>query len=61
MGNTFEIQAWEQVVKDAFWDDAFPLEYHYVTKWTGESFLAAVWNLIKVKRQGFGCVTLSWR
>jgi len=54
MGWTYEIEAWEPY--------PYPDErYHYVTKWTGESFLAAIWNLIKVKRQGFGCVTLHWR
>lgn len=52
MGWKYEVEAWEKCSDG---------EYRYVTKWGGSYLLLALWNLIKVKRQGYGCVTLSWR
>ena len=53
MGNTLEIQVWKFVD----WRDA----YAYEEYWRGESWIAALWNFLKAKREGHGCVTLHWR
>lgn len=52
MGNTWEIEVWTQLEE---WG------YGYSHFWSGESWIAAVWNLVKAKRKGYGCITLHWR
>ena len=54
MGNTWEIKVWKQIE----WKN---MEWDYEPFWQGESWLSAMWYLIKAKRQGHGCVTLHWR
>lgn len=58
MGNTWEIQVWKRL------DDrggAYVGDYGYEEFWRGQSALSALWNFIKAKREGYGCVTLHWR
>jgi hypothetical protein len=52
MGNTWEIEVWNQQ-PEGHWG--------YSDFWCGESCFAAVWNFIRAKRAGYGCVTLHWR
>lgn len=53
MGNTYTVEVWDK------WTDKE--DYHYHEFWRGESFFAALFNLWKAKRTGFGCVKLEWR
>ena len=53
MGNTYTVEVW----KKRDWDDS----YGYEMIWQGESFLRAIIELVKAKRLGYGCTTLSWR
>lgn len=54
MGNTYTVE----VYKRRDWGD---YSYGYETTWQGESFIRAIIELIKAKRKGHGCTTLSWR
>ena len=53
MGNTFEIEVW------AFDDDLD--QYRYQQFWAGQNIFVGIWNMIKAKREGYGCVTFHWR
>lgn len=55
MGNTWEIKVWTRLEE---WRGG---GYGYVEFWRGQSWMAAVWNFIKAKRAGYGCVALHWR
>jgi len=55
MGCEFTVEVWKR--RDWGMDNS----YHYEMVWQGESLLAALWNLLKAKRLGHGCTTLSWR
>jgi len=52
MGYTFEISVWI--------DDRHRGCYRYLSLWTGESFLKALYHLWKFKKS-HGCVKLEWR
>lgn len=53
MGNTYEVEVWRYSdIVDGYRNEQF---------WRGESFIAALWNLWKAKREGYGCVRLAWR
>ena len=52
MGNTYEVSVWENH------SDGM---YGYRTKYDGESFLKAIYMMIKLKRAGIGCVKFEWR
>ena len=54
MGNTWEIQVWKSIE----WQGG---AYGYEEFWRGESWIAALWNFLKAKRKGYGCITLHWR
>jgi hypothetical protein len=54
MGNTWEVHVWKRIA----WRNN---QYGYEEYWRGESCLAAIWNFIKAKREGHGCVVLYWR
>lgn len=54
MGNTFTVDAWGE------WDGKGN-GYSYMSTYSGESFLKALFCLWKTKREGYGCVKLSWR
>ena len=57
MGNTWIIEIWTIVGNFANGEDELgDKEY-----WRGESCILAIWNFIKAKREGHGCVTLYWR
>ena len=58
MGNTFEVQVWGRAHVLGEFDLG---EYRYTQFWAGQNFLSAIWNMIKAKRAGYGCVTLHWR
>jgi hypothetical protein len=51
MGNTWTIEVWAE----------FMGKYRYLEFWRGQSWIGAIWHLIKAKRKGYGCVTLHWR
>jgi hypothetical protein len=51
MGNKFTVEVWCEDSDGYFWD----------TEWQGESFVIALWQLIKAKRLGCGCTRLMWR
>jgi hypothetical protein len=53
MGNTFEISVWKMID----WKN----EYGYEEFWRGENCIMALYQFIKAKREGYGCVTLHWR
>lgn len=53
MGNTFEVTYWGK--------SDFSNGYSDRQLWQGESFIAAIFNLIKAKRAGHACVSLKWR
>lgn len=55
MGYTWEIEVWERIDKGSYYT------YGYKQFWYGDSFLSAVWNFLKAKRAGYGCITLHWR
>lgn len=52
MGNTWEVYAWREV--------NLLVRYDYVLIYAGESFLMALWMVIKEKRVS-GCVKVEWR
>lgn len=54
MGSTWEVRVW----KPLDWNGG---EYGYEQVWQGESALSALWQMVKAKRAGYGCVTLGWR
>ncbi len=54
MGITLEVLVWKPIE----WRGG---EYGYEEFWRGENLLAAIWQLVMAKRQGYGCVTLHWR
>lgn len=54
MGNTFTVMAWGQ-------HDGPNEGYRDMEYWRGESFIQALIQLRKAKREGYGCVTLYWR
>ena len=47
MGNTWVIEIWKRIE----WRGN---EYGYEDFWRGESWIAALWNLAKAKREGPG-------
>lgn len=52
MGCKWEIEVWKRLSK----------VYGYEVYWKGNSFIAAMWNLYKAKREfKKSCVTLHWR
>ena len=51
MGHKWEIQVWK----------CLGSEYGYEYYWAGQSAWLAVWNMLKAKFAGYGCVTLHWR
>jgi hypothetical protein len=53
MGNRFEV--WAFVKNDEF------DEFDYVAAWRGESAFRCIWEAIKAKRAGAGCVKVEWR
>ena len=53
MGNRFEIHA--------FTNNKGTSEYGYTCLWDGNSFFKMLFNLIKIKNSGYGCVKLEWR
>lgn len=54
MGSKFTVEVWRRIE----WQDD---RYGYTEFWRGASFFLAILNLIKAKREGYGCVTLHWR
>lgn len=60
MGNKYTIMAWGK--HDDMWDPwANDKGYSNKEMWRGQFILAALYNLWKIKRRGFGCVTLECR
>jgi len=55
MGNTFEVYAFLKLY------DGFTNNYSYVEKYRGESFLKAIFTIIKLKINGVNCVKFEWR
>lgn len=53
MGNTWTIEIWQKNEDIGCYED--------VEFWRGESFFAAMWNMLKAKKTGVGCVKLYWR
>ena len=53
MGYKYEIYAY-------YWSDDFE-EYRDNEFWRGESFIAAMYQLLKAKSKGYGCVTFYLR
>jgi hypothetical protein len=53
MGWTWEVEGWaRRTLIDG---------YQYETIYTGESLLAAVRMMRQAKRNGIGCIRLTWR
>ena len=52
MGSTWTVEVWKE-------DESG--NYGYREYWSGESLEEALWNLYQAKRDGFGCITLTWR
>ena len=51
MGSKYEVMVFGEIT-----------DYEHRNFWRGESFIYALWNMIKAKRKGvYGCVTLYWR
>lgn len=57
MGWTYEVSYWGR--PESKWI-AEKNQYTYVTMWTGESFIIALWKLWRLKKK-HPCVTLIWR
>jgi hypothetical protein len=58
MGNKYTVQVWGQHWKEVGLHNE---SYSYRAVWAGESLIAALWNLFKARRLGFGCTTLEMR
>ena len=54
MGSKYTVEVWKQIE----WKGD---EYGYEEFWHGQSWIAAMVNFIKAKREGHGCVTMHWR
>lgn len=54
MGWTYEVQAYKPM------EDTSPTMYTWVTTWTGNGRIAALYNLYKAKKK-VGAVQLIWR
>ena len=51
MGWVWEVKVWREI------DNI----YGYHSYWRGDSFVMAVFNMLKAKRKGWGCIALEWR
>ena len=56
MGSKYEIYAWTL----AGYHKGDPI-YEMHQRWRGENFFSAIWNFIKIKREGHGMIKLEWR
>ena len=54
MGNTFEIHSWWQ-------NKTLGENYRWHLEWSGESLIAALWKMHRLKRAGDRCLKLEWR
>lgn len=54
MGSKYTIKVWGQ-------HSDWTTEYSNLMVWQGESFIAALWQLMKQRRAGYGCVTFECR
>lgn len=54
MGNKYCVKVWGKHFGDAE-------GYCWLQTWGGESLIRALIELVKAKRQGFGCTTLEMR
>lgn len=54
MGNTCAVEVWKESQYRAG-------EYSYEEFWRGQSAIAAIYNFIRAKQAGYGCVALKWR
>lgn len=63
MGNKYYIRAWGQHNQDWMTNPMERVDPGYSDKemWRGQSLLQALYMLWKIKRQGWGCVTLECR
>lgn len=55
MGNKFEVWVWVHLELSG--DDT----YSYNQYWRGQSFIKAIYHLLKAKQKGYGCVKLEYR
>lgn len=55
MGNRFEVYAYLQLY------DGLSNKYSFVQKYAGESWIKAIWVILKLKFDGVGLVKIEWR
>jgi hypothetical protein len=53
MGSKYSVQVWGRWLPGE--------DYSYTMVWQGQSFLQALWELVKARRLGFGCTKLECR
>lgn len=52
MGWTWEVEAFVKIDESG---------YKYMQTWTGESLFGAIGAMREARRQGIGCIRLTWR